>query len=112
MIKLESLRIPLDVITNGANLILVSVRDVFEYKDGKKSNNKIGISYEIVEDSNYEKMSIKVIGETKPIVTNEEISNNKDKILVNFVNCIAKPYRTANGSYALSISATEVTLVN
>ena len=107
---LTALKIPLEVVTEGANLILLEVNPYYQYQNGVRSNEIEGYRYTVVEEKKYEKFSVK-IPSTAPAFTNEQIASAKAKIYVTFVNGIAKPYRTQSGEYALSISASSVSTI-
>ncbi len=107
---LTSIKIPMQVVTDGANLILLEVAPYNQYKHGVKTDIVEGYRYTVVEDKKYEKLSVKIPSST-PAITNEQIESSKSKIFVTFENGIAKPYRTSNGEYALSCSATSVSIV-
>lgn len=105
------LEIPFIVISKGDRLILVDVQAVYEYKDGKRTESRIGTRYIVVaEDAGYEKFSVKVANPT-PLLTAEQLQSSKQTYHVKFENAIAKPYRTQSGDFELSITATAVNFV-
>ena len=107
---LTKLNIPLEVITGDAHQILLEVAPYYAYADGKKTDTLVGYRYTVVEDRNFEKFSVKIPSST-PAVSQENIDTAKQRIFVTFENAFAKPYRTQNGDYDLSISATGINLV-
>ena len=108
--NLLKLNIPLQVVTNGANLILLEVAPYYAYEDGKKTDNLIGHRYTVVEDKNFEKFIVKVPS-SDPAISQENIDSAKQRFSVSFDNAFAKPYRTHSGDYELSISATGISIV-
>lgn len=85
--------------------ILISQRPAYEYSDGKKTGNQIGITYEVVfPDNLFEKASVKVAG-TQPAITEEQLKKNSGKIKVKFKNLTGRFYRANSGEYALSCRA-------
>ena len=109
MINLAKIKIPLTAVVDGANLILVDVSPYYAYVDGKKTDNQLGHKYLVVEDKNFDKFFVKVPSAT-PIITSEQLSEAKQRIMVTFENGVARPYRTQNGEYDLSITATAVAI--
>lgn len=83
----------------------IGVSPGYQYQDGKKTDT---ITYTKVNtvfvDNAYEKMSVKVL-DTKPILTQEAIELAGGKKKIKFKNLTGKIYRTANGDYAVSVSA-------
>lgn len=108
--RFTNLTIPLDIVLNGANMILTAVMPYYTYVDGKKTENIEGYRYYVVEDKTFEKLSVK-IPSVVPAISKEEIENAKNHIRVTFDNAIAKPYRTQSGEYELSVTATAVSVV-
>lgn len=109
--QITKLEIPIPIIINGANLILLSVAPNYEYVDNKKTDNLLGYKYTVVEDITFEKFVVKVPSST-PVMTQEQIDTAKDRIYVTFNNAIAKPYRnTSTGNYDLSINANGISIV-
>ena len=108
--RIYSINIPLDAITLGANLILLGVYPFFEYKDGEKTDILAGYRYLVVEDSNFEKFSVKILS-SAPAITPEQIAAAKTKILVRFENAFARPYQDSRGEYQLSFSASAISVV-
>ena len=107
---LSKLNIPFNIVIQDANLILVDVKEYYEYQNGKKTDVMLGYKYLVVEDKNFEKFAVK-IPSTTPAITKEQIDAAKERIRVNFTDAVAKPYRTNSGDYDLSISATGISIV-
>lgn len=61
--------------------ILAGVRPWHEYADGKRTDKQLGVAYTLVNRTGYDKVTVK-IASTNPIMTNEQIENADDDILV------------------------------
>ena len=108
--KFSKLNLPFDIVTEGANLILLEVAPYYLYVDGKKTDKLEGYRYTVVEDSTFEKFSIKVPSSV-PAITQEMIDASSKRIMVDFENAIAKPYKNHYGDYDLSISAVSIVIL-
>ncbi len=92
-------------------VILVSVREGAEYKDGKPTGNVDHYKYDVVLPFNlYEKITVKIKG--APILTQEQIAQNNGSIKICFKNLTGKFYRSGNGTYALTASADGLEVVS
>ena len=109
--QLTKLNIPLQIVIEDANLILINVAPYYNYVDGKKTDAVIGYRYTVVEDKNFDKINVK-IPSTTPAISQETIDSAKQRILVSFENAFAKPYRTPSGNYDLSITASGINIAN
>ena len=88
----------------GTGLVL-SITPGYEFQNGKKTDIISHMKYETVFTNNgYEKMTIKVL-DTKPVLTNEAISQAGGQKKVKFKNLSGRIYRTSTGEYAVSASA-------
>lgn len=82
------------------------VTNVYEYVDGKATDNIIGHYISILSPDDEEQgLKIKVLGETK--LTNEMIHENGGAMRVRFVGLVGTYYRK-NNDWALACSAKEV----
>lgn len=90
--------------SKDTTVILVSVRGVPEYKDGKPTGNIDGYRYEVACPwAQLDKIKVKIKGEL--IVTQEQIDQKGGSMKIRFKNLTGKFYRTGNGDYELSASA-------
>lgn len=90
--------------TAGA-VVLLGIADLFEFVDGKPTNNVIGQKLTVVcPDNMYEKLIVKVKG-GKPTFTNEQLQQKGGQAKIILKNLTGKFYRTNSGEYALSCSA-------
>ncbi len=110
MLDITKLQIPLSVIAKDAHLILLEVQPYYDYKDGKKTDTRLGYKYTVVEDRNFEKFPVKIPGNS-PAISKEQLENAKSRIFVSFDNAAGKFYRTDRGDYALSVTASDVSIV-
>lgn len=91
--------------------IALRQRPQYEYADGKKTENQIGITYDVVfPDNLFEKVSVKVAN-TQAVITDEQFKKNGGKIKVRFKNLTGKFYRTNSGEYMLSCRADGVEVI-
>lgn len=60
---------------------LVAIRERYEYKDKKRTDKQLGLTYVVVNRRGYDKVNIKV-DSMEPILSNEEIEASEDDITV------------------------------
>ena len=92
---------------------LLGVSELFEYKNGERSNTKIGYTYEVVDLNDFDKIRIKIKGQQKPLLTNEELQTlrqNGERTFVEFENATIMPYWNGR-SVEDSFSAENISLV-
>ena len=104
---ISKLNIPLEIVTGGAELLLLGVAPVYQYTDNKRTDVIVGYRYEVVETGDYNKFGIKVNGNS-PAVTSEQIEKAENRFRVTFEDCYAKPYRLQSGNYDLSFTASKI----
>lgn len=91
--------------------LLIDITPGFDYENGKKTDIQSHIKYKTVfPDKDFEKIVVKVPG-TKPILTEEQLAQQKGKIKIKFKNLSGKFYRTSNGEHALSCKAEGVEVI-
>lgn len=92
--------------------LLIGTRPWQEYIDGKRTDRVIGTCYDLVFPKNgYEKITVKT-PELTPAITNEEIGEDGEGILVAPVGFVGKLYRTQTGSWDISAKAATVQIVD
>lgn len=113
MIHIEKLKIPLEVITTSDVFRVIAVAPIYKYVDGRKQENLglQGYRYTLGDIAICERIEMRILGQEKPIVTNEQLESSKAEIKARVEGAYAKPYRTNNGDYALSFTATKIVLV-
>ncbi len=111
----ESLIITFPMLTNGLDSsILTNFQAIYEFskETNKRTDKQIGISYEIVLDSNnYEKLVVKT-SDLKPAISLEELEKAKTPIRCSFEGFKARFYRNyRTNTYALTASADKIILL-
>lgn len=105
-LKLQDLIIDIPSMFNGDILLISEGRPFLKYTEGVKTDEIAGISYECVNTKmNYEKVTVKVIGETKP-----SIKYDGTPIKVVFEGLAGKAYQDFKhgGEIKLSLTATAI----
>lgn len=100
-------------VAKGENLIIVGVKPVKEFKDGKKTDNVIGYSYSVVCPSNhYEQFFIKV-EQSQPVITPEELDAKGGAIKVKAVKGFTgKFYQNGDKDILFSAKATDIEVIS
>lgn len=101
--RFETLRIPLECITKSSAFRLLSVRPYYKYNGQIKTEEIAGYRYLVGDAATFEQLDIKVPGPA--LIQPEQLETLREPIDVQFLNCIAKPYRRDSGSYELSFTA-------
>ena len=84
---------------------LYKVSEIFEYVDGKPTENIIGYKFHtIARNKEFEKYDVKIKCD-KPIITNEQIAQHGAPIKIGFNNMTGRIYKDRNGAYVFSYSA-------
>lgn len=93
--KILNKQLPLELIYPETVLLLLGVFELYEYINGSKTENIIGFTYECVELQDFDKIRIKIKGQKKPLIANEELQKRREageKIYVEFSNATVTPY--------------------
>lgn len=106
MIRLETLRIPLGIVTPSSTFRLLSIRPFYKYEGQIKTDEISGFRYTVGDATTFEQFDIKVSGPA--LIQPEQLGAITEPIDVQFVNCIGKPYRRDNGNYEISFTADAV----
>lgn len=85
---------------------LASVRPLFDYVNGKRSDTQIGWQYGFLNRAGYELINVKVL-EAKPILTQEEIEESVEDISVTAEGFVGSVYNK-DGRIAISGKADKV----
>lgn len=88
---------------------LASVRPLYDYENGKRSDKQIGWQYGLLNRAGYELIYVKVI-ETKPILTQEEIEESVGDISVIADGFVGSVYNK-DGRIAISGKADKVVII-
>lgn len=111
MIRINQIIFTLPQIANGDTLLLTDILPVKEFIDGKSSDKIIGFRYTCVCPLNkYEQITIRV-EETKPVITNEELSA-KGAVKIKPRGFEGRFYKDGNsGEYRFTGKATAIEVV-
>ena len=116
--KLLKIQVPLDVIYKDGLFLLIDIQRFFEYENGKKTERLAGYKYIVADTVDFDKIKIKIKGQTIPLIAPEELAErrkNGEKIFVEFIGGYDKLYnRNFNGQWTVedSFSAEDVRLVD
>lgn len=94
--------------------ILLRINPVPEFKDGKPTGNTTGYAYECVEVIDFNRITVKVEGQKKPLMADEALQERREsgeKIFVEFVNGTVMAYVSQKDSIEDSFKADGVKLV-
>lgn len=110
--KLNQITLHLENIANDSKVRVLNVRPSYAYTDGVKSESVSGQSYEcLLENQNYEKVSIKTL-EQEPVILQTEIDASATPIYIQFKDFIGKFYfSNQTKNWELSCKATAAILV-
>lgn len=112
MLNISKLTFELRQLIGDVELILLSSRPTYEYKDGVRTENIIGITYTVVENgADFEKFNVKVAGVENAIDPNF-IKNSKEHLKVDFKNTVCKFYSDSNRHLQVSVSADDITILD
>lgn len=111
MINISKISFPLSQLLGETDLILLGATATYEYVDGKKTDNIVGTTYEIVQNGGtYEKFKVKVSDADLP-VESDFIKNATNPIFVEFTNPICKLYTDNRGQIQVSVKADAITVL-
>jgi len=88
---------------------LAEVRPWYEYKDGKRTDQQVGLTYIFVNRAGYDKVNIKVKSLTE-VISNEEIEASTTDISVKADGFVGTVYNV-NGNIAISGTAEKVVVL-
>jgi hypothetical protein len=115
MYDLTKLKLNIEQLNGGSpNVRLMSMREQYEYIDGKRTDKKIGNAYDcILISGGFDKITIKILGEHAFSIPAEQLEANAQHGLdVTIAGFTAKPYRmSGSNNYGLSATATAITLL-
>lgn len=117
MTKLVNQNIPFEVIFRDGTFILVGIAPEYEYVDNQRTDKVIGFKYEVVDTMNFDKITVKVRGQKKPLMPLEkllELRESGEKVLVEFINGADKLYIRRNGNIQTvedSFSAEDINII-
>lgn len=115
--NLKNITLTAEQVLGGDTAILTGQKPLYEYKDNKRTDNQIGMTYTVLafQNGSMETVNVKVEN-AKPIdISDDEIVEaNKSLtfIFVKFDSFVGKAYNSFNGGMAISCSASGVEIVN
>lgn len=115
--RLKDIPVPFSVVFKDGTFLLLDIRELFEYENGQRTDRLAGYTYEVVDTFSFDKVNIKIKGQTKPLMMPEQLAKLREdgeRIFVEFINGYDKLYnRNFNGQWTLedSFSADDVRLV-
>ena len=88
-------KIPLPSVVKTDTFVLLRIEPVYEYVDKKRTENLEGYRYEVVDTTNFDRLRVKIKGQSAPLMTDEELQilrESGQKVLVAFINGTVMPY--------------------
>lgn len=108
MIKLNQIRVTEEMILQNGPMILIEIRPIAEYVDGKKTDRILGYAYNCVAPSNkYAQFTIKV-NQKKPVLTNEELENLGGSTEIQATDFEGKFYQNSNKDVLFTATASAI----
>ena len=107
-------RIPLDAVIGTTVFVALRILPIMEFKDGTRTDNITGFSYECVDEIEYRHFTIKIKGQTEPIISNEELQQlrEREKVILEFRNpTVFSYYNRSTLGYEDAFLADDVMLV-
>jgi len=107
-------RAPLKIYYPDGTFLLLKIIGNKEFKDGKWIDTITGYTYECVDTMDFNKIRVKIDGQTKPLMTDEELQARREageKICVEFLDATLMPYINSQKILTDSIKARDVMLV-
>ena len=112
MVNVSKLTFSLRQLIGDDELILLSSRPTYEYRNGVRTENIIGTTYTVVQNGgDFEKFNVKVSGIDNALDP-DFIKNSKSHIKVDFENTICKLYSDPNHRLQVSISASDIIILD
>lgn len=109
-ISLTKLATPLGNLTSSESFALLNVSPVYEYEAGKRTENVIGTKYNVADPETFEKFDVKVMS-LKPVITQEQLEAEEERVWVEFNGAIVKPFKAEFGSALCTVTADSVWIV-
>lgn len=106
MINISKIQFPLELfVKKDATLILLHSKPWYTYENGKKTENVLGVQYEVIQNGgDFDRFWVKV-PDVDTAITEEEISNSSEKIVVTFQNALCTLYTDAQKQIQVSVKA-------
>lgn len=111
MIKLNQIHITENMITQSGKIILIGIREIMDYVEGKRTDKVIGYSYECIAPSNkYAQFNVKVT-QKKPVISNDELENLGGSVEVIFTDFAGKFYQNASKEVVFTATAAGIEVI-
>ncbi|SHN61302.1 hypothetical protein SAMN02745247_02342 [Butyrivibrio hungatei DSM 14810] len=91
-LSLNGYEFPLDTVLQGAELVLRGADKLYEYRDGVRTDNQLGMKFTLVEQFDFEKFVVKVPGLLDSPIPLEKIQDKSKKIYVSLKDAKIKQY--------------------
>lgn len=106
MIDISKINLELGaVIDPKLSLILLHAKPQYRYENGKATEEQIGMQYEVITNGgDFDRFWVKV-PDMDNIITEDEISASKEKVIVTFSNAVCKLYTDQHGHVQVSVKA-------
>lgn len=88
-------RIPLEYVLPDERFVLLKVNEIREFKDNKFTDRVIGFSYQCVESHDFKRFTVKIEGQTEPLISNSDLQeqrNQGNQVYVKFQNATILAY--------------------
>lgn len=109
--KLNQVKITKEIVTLNGDIILIDVRSLAEYVDGKRTDNIVGHAYICVAPANkYTQFSVKIEGK-KPVISNEELEANGGSVMIDVVEFEGRFYQNANKDVLFTAKASKIEVI-
>lgn len=99
--KIIGKKIPFAVIFKDETFILISIAEYFLYEDGVRTNKHAGFMYGVVDPVTFDKFTVKIQGQKKPLMSSEELEKSRESgenVIVEFLHGYDKPYLRKSGN--------------
>lgn len=106
-LSISRIRIPLQNLMETEIFALLNVTEVFEYREGKRTENITEIRYTVANPDTFENFDVKVAG-AKAVITQKQLDEEENHIWVSLENAVVKPYKIEYGKAECTVMADAV----
>ena len=108
MIKLNQITITESMITQNGKIILINIREIKEYVNGKRTDKVTGYAYEcIAPDNKYSQFVVK-INSKRPVITNDELENLGGSVEVTLTDFSGRFYQNSSKDVMFTATASGI----
>ena len=110
MLRPDSFSYSLDQLSGGKDVLLVGVKPIYKYVDGKRTDDVEGHRYEIILPAmQFERINVKVVGDN-PTFTDASLREYEGAVYADITGFVGRFYRDRqSGEYRFAASAAAVT---